>query len=76
MITEFINDHKKICIIILILIIIALIIININSSKNNTEETVSEDNYEEMIYSDDTETKNEILDETQSTKYPDINYGV
>ena len=79
MITEFIKDHKRLCIIILvlILIIIALVVINKNSSKPEdvVATPVEEQSMDDMYYMEKGTGVDE-LDETQSTRYPDINYGV
>lgn len=81
MLTEFIKNNKIKCIIILVVIILLLVVINkVSSKKENGADTSSssvEENYmdDNMGY-DESTNRTEELDETQTTEYPDIVYGV
>lgn len=80
MITEFIKDHKRLCAIVFILIVIIIVLVIVNNNSQETEEQASPTSTDEaymddMLYTEEGAGTQE-LDETQSTRYPDINYGV
>jgi ABC-type cobalt transport system substrate-binding protein len=75
--TEFLKDHKKVLIIIVILLIVVFIVIKSNKKEeqaniqeNQIDDIQTIDNFDEF------ENDNYELDETMSTKYDGLVYGV
>lgn len=76
MITEFIKEHKKLCILILlIIIIIVLILVNINKNDGETTETQEPAGGEEV--SEPADISSQLEDDlTTQTVYNGYIYGV
>ena len=74
MITEFIKDHKRLCIIILIAIIAILIIVNVTRED---EKAVAEEVVENTEISEPVDISSELEDDvTTQTVYNGYIYGV